>query len=209
MAHLNLLLRSGGIEVLAVVSDASSLLLHGSGESLMWDPLGGCTWGTLLHHAVDLFQTQTLGLRNQEVGVDESASAETTPNEEDGGLEVALVGTNHVWGDDSDDGVPEPVGGGGETNTTGSDGEREDLTNENPGAGTPGGGEEENEDGDEGNLSVDGRDVVGNWVSIGIWCGLVESDGNTDDGDEELADQHTKSSDDEKRSAAESLNRPE
>jgi hypothetical protein len=41
--------------------------------------------------------------------------------------------TNHVWGDDCDDAVPEPVGGGREGNTTGSDGEREDFADENPG----------------------------------------------------------------------------
>ena len=43
----------------------------------------------------------------------------------------------HVGCDDGDDGVPEPVGGGGESDTTGTDGQREDFTNDNPGAGTP------------------------------------------------------------------------
>lgn len=70
--------------------------------------------------------------------------AETTPDEEDRGTEVALVLTDHlrrknptlsilalegkhpdkthVGGDDRDDGVPEPVGRGRESNSAGSDG---------------------------------------------------------------------------------------
>ena len=38
---------------------------------------------------------------------------------------------------------------------------------------------------------------------------MVETDGNTDDGDEELADQHTSGSNDEKRTTTESFNSPE
>ena len=52
----------------------------------------------------------------------------TYPDEEDGGAEVACVGVDHVGGDDSNDGVPQPVGGRGKTNTTCTNGEREDLT---------------------------------------------------------------------------------
>lgn len=37
--------------------------------------------------------------------------------------------------------VPEPVRGGGQTNTTRSDWEREDLADDNPSSWTPGGGE--------------------------------------------------------------------
>jgi hypothetical protein len=36
--------------------------------------------------------------RDKEVGVDEGASAETAPDEEDGGSEVALVAIDHVRG---------------------------------------------------------------------------------------------------------------
>lgn len=83
--------------------------------------------GGLLHHLVDLLQGETLGLRDEEVGVDKGAGAEGTPDEEDLGLEVALVGVDHVGGDDGDDAVPEPVGGGGEGDTAGTDGEGEDF----------------------------------------------------------------------------------
>lgn len=107
-------------------------------------------------------------------------------------------------------GVPEPVGGGRESDTTRTDWEREDLTNDDPGTRTPGGGEEEDEDGDEGNLGVDGRDVVGegaSWVGGGRGrVGVVETDSDTDNGDEELADQHTQGTPDEQRATTELLN---
>jgi len=191
-----------------VVRNSTSLLVHSLSESLVWNPLGGCTWGRLLHHTINLLERQTLCLWNQEVGVDESACAETSPDEEDGGFEVTLVFSNHVRGDDSDDSVPEPVGCCGKTDTTRSDWEREDFTDENPSSWTPSRGKEEDENGDEGDLSVDGSNVVGNWC-ITNKMGVVESNGYTDDGDEELADQHTKSSEDQQRSATKSLYSPE
>jgi len=77
-------------------------------------PLGRSARGGLLHHLVDLLEGQTLGLGDEEPGVDEGARAQASPDEEHGGLEVALVSADHVRGDDGDDGVPEPVGGGGE-----------------------------------------------------------------------------------------------
>ena len=151
----------------------------------------------------------TLGLRNEEVRVHEGTGAETAPDEEDGRSQIALVCSNHVRSDDGNDGVPEPVGGSGETNTTGSDGEREDLANDDPCTGAPCGCEEEDEDTDEGDLGVDSVDVVGNvrdrdatWLRV---C-VVEADCNTNDGDEELTDQHTQSTPDQERSTTKLLN---
>ena len=169
-------------------------------------PLGRSARGGLLHHLVDLLEGQTLGLGDEEPGVDEGARAQASPDEEHGGLEVALVSADHVRGDDGDDGVPEPVGGGGESNTTGADGEREDLADDDPGTGTPGAGEEEDEDGDEGNLGVDGGDVNSASLAISVDKGLVEADGDTDDGNKELADQHAKGTPDEERTTSELLN---
>lgn len=103
-------------------------------------------------------------------------------------------------------GVPQPVGSSGESNTTGADRQREDLANDNPSTRAPGGGEEEDEDGNEGDLGIDSRDVVGNGVSDGIGVGLVEADGDTDDGNEELADEHTKGTPHEERATADLLN---
>ena len=182
-------------------------LLHtnGRGKGLVWLPLGRGTWSGLLHHFVNLLESKTLGLWDEEVSVDKGACAQTTPDEEDGRAEVTLSLTDHVWSDDGNDGVPEPVGGGGESDTTGTDWKREDLTDDDPGTWTPGGGEEEDEDGNEGDLSVDGGDVVGNGVTGSIEVGVVETNGNTDDGNEELADQHTKGTPDEKRTTTDLL----
>ena len=137
-----------------LVKSATSANSGGKGGS--GSPLGRVTGVGLLHHLVDLLERQTLGLRDEEVRVNKGGGAETEPDEEDGRPQVTLIGVNHVGGDNGNDSVPEPVGGGGESDTTRSDGEREDLANDDPGAGAPGGGEEEDEDGDEGNLSVDG-----------------------------------------------------
>ena len=177
----------------------------------MGSPLGRGTGSGLLHHTVDLLERKTLGLRDKEPRVDEGASAETAPDEEDGRSEVALILVDHVGGDDSDDGVPQPVGGGRESNTTGSDGKREDLTDQDPGTRTPGGSEEEDEDGNEGDLSVDSRDVVGTGKrvttsGVGDLVGVVETDGDTNDGNEELADQHAEGTPDEERTTTELLN---
>lgn len=176
----------------------TNLLAHSAGESLVGNPLGGVSWGSLFHHTINLLEGKTLGLWHEEVSVDESAGTKTSPYEEDAGFEVSVLLADHVGGDDGNDGVPEPVGGGGETNTTGSDGEREDLADDDPCSWTPGGGEEEDEDGDEGNLSVDSASVVGTrkWVAtiwVGNFVGVVKADGDTNNGDEELADQHAKS----------------
>lgn len=173
-------------------------------------PLGRSPGGGLLHHLIDLLERETLGLGDEEVSVDKGAGAETAPDEEDGRLEVAALLTDHVRGDYGDDGVPEPVGGGRETDTARADGEREDLADQDPGTGTPGRGEEEDEDGDEGDLGVDGVDVVGNGrIAVGGKVGLVEADGDTDDGDDKLADCHAKGAPEEDGAAAETLDGPE
>ena len=207
-------MNGGSAVVLLGVDDNGTVPLdHGSAtlleraldEGVGWAPLGGGTGGSLGHHLVDLLEGETLGLGNQEVGVDESDSAETSPDEEDGGPQVTLILANHVGGDDGDDGVPEPVGGSGEGNTTRTDGKREDLTDEDPGTRTPGGSEEEDEDGDEGDLGVDGGDVVGAGGTIWESGGVVETLSNTDDGNQELADQHTEGTEEEECAATELL----
>ena len=53
-------------------------MADGGGEGLVGDPLGGGTGSSLLHHAVDLLERQTLGLGNKEVGVDKSERAVST-----------------------------------------------------------------------------------------------------------------------------------
>lgn len=205
-----------GLDVVVVLSlgdDLEVTSTHGLGEGLMRSPLGGGSGSGLLHHLINLLKRQTLGLGNEEVSVDEGAGAETTPDEEDGGLEVTAVLTDHVGGDDGNDGVPEPVGGSRQTNTARSDGDGEDLADDDPGTRTPGGSEPEDEDGNESNLGVDSADVVGDHavgvISSGRRVGVVEADSDTDDGDDELANKHTKGTNEEDGSTTESLNSPE
>lgn len=76
---------------------------HLGGEGAVRLPLGRGTGSGLLHHLVDLLEGETLGLRDEEVGVDKGTGAERSPDEEDLGLEVTLVSVDHVGGDDSDD----------------------------------------------------------------------------------------------------------
>lgn len=171
---------------------------HLVGESGSRSPTSRLARSNLLEHLVNLLKGQTLGLRDEEVSVDTSAGAESTPDEENLGTEVALTLclANHVRSDGGDDCVPEPVGCGRETNTTRTDWQREDLTNQDPSAGTPGRGEEGDGETDEGDLSLGG----------GLVC---DGEGSTEDCSEELADEHAKGTPDEKRTTTETLDGPE
>lgn len=169
----------------------SDLLCEGG----VWHPLGGLTGSALLHHLVNLFERQALRLGNKEISEENASGTSRTPDEEDFGTQVALVLVNHVGSDVADDEVPEPVGGGGKSNTLGTDGQREDLSNDDPSGRTPGGSEEEDVDADE-----DNKDIAGGTGTRG--CG-------TDDGDDEFAEKHTNSTPDEERSATEAFNSPE
>lgn len=86
--------------------------------------------------------------------------------------------------------VPQPIGCGGQSNTTRANWQREDLANDNPSSRSPCAGEEENEDGYEGNLGVDSRNVVCDTLTSSIKMSMVETLGVTDDGSKELADKH-------------------
>ena len=167
---------------------------------------------SLLHHLVDLLQGQTLGLGDEEVGVDKGTGAERAPDEEDLGAQVALVVVYHVRGDDRNDlysvsrsalensniedqmgtyAVPQPVRSSGQGDTTRSDRQREDLADHDPGAWTPGAGEEEDVDADKGNHGADGLGV-----------GTI---GHTENGDDELADHHAQGTPQQQRATADLL----
>lgn len=88
--------------------------------------------------------------------------------------------------------VPQPVASGRETDTTGTDGDGEDLANENPGTRAPGGSEEEDVDADEGNQ--------------GSGRVLVIREGGSDSTDNKLADDHSQGSVDHDGATAETLN---
>lgn len=193
---------------------ATLLETHLAGKGGGWSPCRRSTWRGLGHHLVDLLERQALGLWHQEVGVHESTCTEPTPDEEDAGFQISLISGHHVWSDDGDDGVPEPVGCGRESNTTRADWQREDLADQDPGTWAPSRCKEEDEDGDESNLGVDSRDVVGTGqrvtaVRVGNVVGVVEADCHTNDGDEELADQHAESTPNEEWTTTELLDRVE
>ena len=152
---------------------------------------------------VDLFERQTLGLRqdinlltitrmnqsetnlrNAEVGEQEAPSTGTSPDEEYLDFETSRAGlfVDQVGGGETEDEVPEPVGGDGEGHGLGTDVEREDLTADDPSDGTPCGGEESDVDADEGNQNLLPGDVGGR-------------DRNTNDGDQKLANAHAEGTD--------------
>lgn len=155
-------------------------------------PLRGSARSSLFHHLVNLLKGQTLGLGNEEVCVDKGAAAQRAPDEEHLRAKVTLIDIRHVRGDDCNDAVPEPVGGGGEGNTAGPDGEREDFTNDDPGAGTPGAGKEEDVDANESDHCTDGLGVL--------------AIGDTNNGDNELAYNHAQGTPEEQRTTSVSLN---
>ena len=88
--------------------------------------------------------------------------------------------------------VPEPVGSGGEGNATRTNGQRVDLANHDPGTGAPGASKEEDVDADECNHSSDGL--------------VISAVGRTDDGHDELADDHAKRTPQEKGTTTQLLN---
>lgn len=92
--------------------------------------------------------------------------------------------------------VPEPVGGGSHRHSLGTDVEREDFTSDDPGDWSPSGSEEGDVDADEGD-----EDLLSGQV--------VLRDGNTDDGDDVLADEHTSGTDEEERTTTSPVDEPD
>ena len=130
-----------------------------------------------------MLEGQALSLRDKEVGIDDAGRAKGTPDEEDLWTQVAFVLADHVGCDDGDDAVPEPVRCGGKGDTARSDWQREHLADDDPRGRTPGRGEEEDVDADEGDLS---RDSLG-----------VAPVGGASNGHDELANRHANSTPDE------------
>ena len=123
----------------------------------MWHPSARIACANLFHHAVDLLEGETLSLWDKEVGEGDRHDAKRTIHEENLNTHVGFILVHEVWGNDSHDAVPEPVGGGRETDTTGSDWERENLADNNPSTWSPGGGEHEDVEANECNHGRCGR----------------------------------------------------
>ena len=75
-------------------------------KGLVRNPLGAGPGASLFQHSVDLFQSETLCLRNDEVGEQKAEEKGATPYEENLRLEVSIVHVNEVGCDDGDDAVP-------------------------------------------------------------------------------------------------------
>lgn len=134
----------------------------------------------------------------------EGQNAEAAPHEEDVGAElggVVLVG-DKVGCDDGDDAVPKPVGGGGETDTAGADGKGEDLADDDPGSGAPGGSEGRDVQADEGNHSPGS-------VGVGGVIRSIAAGGSTDDTNDKLHDDHETGTPDKNGTATNLLNHDE
>ena len=168
--------------------------------------LVGSDDGRLSVEEVDLLERETLGLGDEEVGEDDASGAGGSPEEEDLDSEVGRLGSvdsgggrvDEVRGGVSDTEVPEPVGRGRHGHGLGSDGEGEDLSGDDPGDWSPGGGESGDVDADEGDEHSLGGQVDGSSL-------LGGSDGDSDDGDEELAGAHDDGSPDEELPSAGSV----
>ena len=178
---------------------------------------GGKGRGVLVEE-VDLLEGESLGLKsahgksaydsksyqqaetylgNAEEREDNTARACRAPNEEHLGLETCGARSNidEVGCGVADGEVPEPVGRNSERHGLGTDVQGEDFTNDDPGDGAPCRSEGGNVDANEGNERLLARCVF-------------DRDGDTDDGDEILADAHNDGTVDKEGTATEPLNTP-
>lgn len=180
------------------------------------------TGRSLLKHLVDLLKSKTLGLRNEEVSEHDcfhisvlskemsqvndltGNAAKSTPHEEDVGSEPGTVRTvgNEVRSDDTNNAVPEPVGGGRKTDTARTNGEREDLANDNPCARSPGSGKNGDVQADESNHGTGG-------VGVGWVVDSVLASGSTNNTNDELHDDHTGGTVNQDGTTSKLLNHPE
>jgi hypothetical protein len=71
---------------------------HFGGECGVGNPGARLAGGDFLQHPVDLFEGETLGLRDEEVGEEHGDDAEGAPHEEDLGREVRVLLVDEVGG---------------------------------------------------------------------------------------------------------------
>ena len=91
------------------------------GKGIRGFPGGAAMRGNFVHHAIDLFEGETLGFGHEGPGEQGAEHAGGTPDEEDLDAQVAVLLVDHVRGDDGDDAVPEPVRGGRQGDALGAD----------------------------------------------------------------------------------------
>jgi hypothetical protein len=105
--YLHVLVRAAGLGNINVLNTIDLLLCHAhlSSEGRVRYPLSTGHGGGLLQHAIDLLESKALGLRDEEVGVDEAENAERAPQEENLSTQVNTTTSSggNVWGHDCDD----------------------------------------------------------------------------------------------------------
>lgn len=158
----------------------------------------------LLVELVDLLESKTLGLVDEEVDEGNAQEAAAEPDEEDLGLEVgvALAVVDEVGGRVGNGPVEEPVGGGAHGEGLGTGLEGEDLAGDDPGKGTPGSGEEEDVDADE----SDGGLLSGEVLDVDDSIGGLACGNGTNNGNDELRDAHADGAPEEKRTTSPFVN---
>ena len=136
-------------------------------------------------------------LGDAEVGEQEAPGACRSPDEEHLDLKTGGSGllVDQVGGSVTNTKVPEPVGGDGEGHGLGTDVEREDFTGDDPSDGSPSGGEEGDVNADEGDQNL-------------LSGGVGGRDGDTNDGDQELANAHPDRTDQKQPPTTEPLDTP-
>ncbi len=157
----------------------------------MRNPPGTSPRRSLLHHAIHLLQAQPFRLRYTKVRKEQTQTTCTAPNKEDLGPQIPLIGIHHIRRHHPNNTIPEPVTRRRERHALGSDREREQLADDDPGSGTPGGGK--------------GEDVEADECNEDLACGAGARGGGADDGDDEFGDQHKEGTIDEEGAAAEAF----
>ena len=178
--------RSLGLLGAALLLRYSSLLVGDQLPAI----LPGVHRGRLLIHEIDLLEGKTLGLGNAEVGEDKAAETCATPDEEHLRLEASRSGllVDKVGGGITDTKVPQPIAGNRERHGLCTNLQGENFTGDNPGDRTPCGCE-------EGNVNANESD------EHTLTSQVVNRDGDTNDGDDELANTHASSADQEEAAA--------
>lgn len=128
---------------------------------------------------------------HKEVDIKDGNGAGSTPHETSLIAEITRISVDEVGIDLSEDVVPQPVGSGSERHGLATDVEGEELTDEDPGGGTPGGGETE--------------DVNESEHDQASTSGLRARSSGTDDGDNVLRDNHNDTAVDEQLATAETI----
>ncbi len=164
-------------------------------------PLTAIPRRTLLQHPIHLLKRQPLHLRHEEIRKRDTNAAQRAPQEKHlrAQIRITFARADKVRSDDANNTVPEPVRRRRQPHAASADWQGEDFAHDDPGDGAPGHSEHGDVDADEGDHGGGGGVVV-----------LAGSaDGDADDANDVLGDDHAHTAEDEELAAAEALDHPE